>query len=87
MVKILQPVDYMNSMRACMKLPKPEKALQLTEDCQIKTLEGIIEGKSGDYLIEGVAGEYYICDREIFEHTYRWVSDDEIREKRDYYNR
>jgi len=73
MVKILQPVDYMNSMRACMKLPKPEKALQLTEDCQIKTLEGIIEGKSGDYLFEDTHGEYSVMDRELFENTHRWI--------------
>jgi hypothetical protein len=38
--------------------------------CEIKTLEGIMTAKTGDYIIRGVAGEIYPCDKEIFKATY-----------------
>lgn len=40
---------------------------------EVKTLEGVLKGKAGDYLIEGVRGELYPCDKEIFEETYEAV--------------
>lgn len=36
----------------------------------IKTLEGTMKGKEGDYIIKGIKGEFYICDRIIFEDSY-----------------
>ena len=36
----------------------------------IRTLEGIMEAKTGDYIIRGVNGEYYPCKQDIFEKTY-----------------
>lgn len=39
----------------------------------VPTLEGTMRGKIGDYLIRGVEGEYYICDRAIFFKTYEVV--------------
>lgn len=36
----------------------------------IKTLEGTMEVKPGDWVITGVAGEKYPCKPEIFEATY-----------------
>jgi len=71
--KILQPMDYIGKMKPCKKLPVVVKAIQLEENCRVKTLEGIMSGNSGDYLIEDVTGEFYICNREIFEATYQWV--------------
>ena len=38
--------------------------------CEIKTLEGTMTAKTGDYIIRGVAGEIYPCDEEIFKATY-----------------
>lgn len=38
--------------------------------CEIKTLEGIMRGGCGDYIIKGVQGEIYPCKPEIFEMTY-----------------
>lgn len=37
---------------------------------EIETLEGIMVGNKGDYLIKGVAGELYPCKPDIFEMTY-----------------
>ena len=36
----------------------------------IKTLEGVMEGKVGDYVIKGINGEFYPCKPDIFEKTY-----------------
>jgi len=36
----------------------------------IKTLEGDMAFRPGDWIIKGVAGEFYPCKPEIFEATY-----------------
>lgn len=38
--------------------------------CEIKTLEGIMVAKAGDYIIKGIKGEIYPCKPDIFEETY-----------------
>ncbi len=37
---------------------------------EIRTLEGWLQPAVGDWIIRGVAGEYYPCKPEIFEATY-----------------
>ena len=41
--------------------------------CEIKTLEGTMIAKTGDYIIRGVNGEIYPCRADIFEKTYESV--------------
>ncbi|QWU14254.1 hypothetical protein SAMN04487895_101546 [Paenibacillus sophorae] len=43
--------------------------------CEIKTLEGVMRGDYGDYIIKGVAGEVYPCKPDIFEFTYERVEE------------
>ncbi len=38
--------------------------------CEIKTLEGVMIGKGGDYIIKGINGEIYPCKADVFEKTY-----------------
>lgn len=38
--------------------------------CTIETLEGTMQGNHGDYIIQGVNGEFYPCKPDIFEKTY-----------------
>lgn len=40
---------------------------------QIETLEGVMEAKSGDWIIKDVKGEIYPCKPDIFEATYEEV--------------
>ena len=40
---------------------------------KIITSEGIMEARLGDYVIKGIAGEYYPCKPDIFERTYEEV--------------
>lgn len=46
------------------------EAQQLEHPFRVHTLEGVMEGKAGDYLMRGVEGELYPCDRTIFRATY-----------------
>lgn len=43
----------------------------------IPTLEGEMEARKGDYIIQGIKGEVYPCKPDIFEATYEAVDDDE----------
>ena len=51
-----------------------QSTVALTEDgragLHIHTLEGTMTGFLGDYLIQGVKGEFYPCKADIFEETY-----------------
>lgn len=49
----------------------PIKAIKMQEDFEIETLEGTMKGKKGDWLMQGVKGELYPCERKIFEKSYR----------------
>lgn len=40
---------------------------------KVQTLEGIMQGNRGDYLIRGVEGELYPCKGNVFEKTYEKV--------------
>jgi len=54
----------------CRKKPVIIKAVQMDKDFKVKTLEGNHKGKKGDYLLEGIKGEVYLCRKDIFEETY-----------------
>ena len=46
---------------------------QSIEKIFIQTREGVMTARVGDYIIHGIAGEIYPCDRIIFEMTYERV--------------
>ena len=50
-----------------LKLPIEERCID------IQTLEGEMRANMGDWIIKGVAGEFYPCKPEIFEATYEAV--------------
>jgi len=52
------------------KKPISVRCLQMDEPFEVETLEGTMKGKKGDYLIRGIKGEFYPCDKQIFEETY-----------------
>ena len=54
------------------------RALQCTtydKRVTIHTLEGDMFGNVGDYIIKGVANEFYPCKAEIFHATYEKVDE------------
>jgi hypothetical protein len=48
---------------------KPESGLV------IRTVEGDMRANVGDWIIKGVAGEFYPCQDDIFRATYEAVTD------------
>ena len=43
---------------------------------KIKTLEGVMEAREGDWIIKGVNGKFYPCKDEIFRKIYEEVRED-----------
>ena len=52
------------------KRPLKIQAKQMTRTFKVKTLEGTMKGKKGDYLVIGIKGERYPVNKDIFEKTY-----------------
>lgn len=73
-MKTFSTFEQVEGMRGCMKKPIIVHAVQIPEEFRVDTLEGDYkQGKAGDYLMRGIDGELYICDRDIFERTYGWT--------------
>lgn len=70
----LDDVELFKSFNNCMKKPITVQAVQMNKEFQVQTLEGNYkQGKIGDYLMSGIDGELYICDKDIFERSYDFV--------------
>lgn len=52
------------------KKPVVIQAIKIMTTFTVETKEGLMMGKKGDYLIRGVKGELYPCDKTIFHETY-----------------
>lgn len=73
-MKTFDTFEKPENMRPCRKRPIIIHAKQIDEPFRVNSLEGNYkEGKPGDYLMQGVDGELYICDKAIFEKTYDWA--------------
>lgn len=66
---------YEFDFKLYMKLPIPIKAIQIKIPFKVETLEGVMKGKAYDYLLVGINGERYPCDKEIFEKSYRLIDE------------
>ena len=60
----------MAEFKRYVKRPIPIQAKQMSEPFSVETNEGTMQGKAGDYLIIGIRGEQYPCDKGIFEESY-----------------
>jgi hypothetical protein len=77
-MKTYSTFEKVDGMFDCMKLPIVIQAKPINEEFRVETLEGNYkQGKPGDYLMRGIDGELYICDKDIFERTYKWVYNDD----------
>jgi hypothetical protein len=59
------------------KKPIPVRCIQIAEPFEVETLEGVMKGKPGDWLITGIHGEMYPVAKDIFEKTYDLVEEKE----------
>lgn len=51
-----------------------EHIIFVDNNLYIETLEGNMNVSIGDYIIKGIAGEFYPCKPDIFKQTYETVS-------------
>ena len=73
-MKTFSTFEEVVDMSPCMKRPIIVHAKQINEEFRVDTLEGNYkQGNPGDFLIRGIDGELYICDKEIFEKSYDFM--------------
>ena len=63
--------DY--NFEKAIKKPIRIRCAQINEEFEVRTLEGIMKGKKGDWLMVGVNNEMYPCDNSIFKKTYNLI--------------
>ena len=56
--------------RRARKRPITVKAVQVDFSFEVETLEGVMSGGPGDWLVMGIQGELYPCKDNIFRETY-----------------
>lgn len=56
--------------KKAVKKPIPVRCIQMHEPFEVVTLEGVMRGKAGDWLMIGVNNEMYPCEESIFTKTY-----------------
>ena len=61
--------------KTVMKRPLPTNAKQMNTDFEIDTPEGTMKGEKGDWLMEGVFGEMYLCKKKYFDATHDIIGD------------
>ena len=52
------------------KKPVEILAARISAPFEVHTLEGIMKGRAGDWLIRGIEGEFYPCKHRVFKKTY-----------------
>lgn len=78
---VIQAVLWDGKFETVQPLFPVENAAEPTEfdketgELIIKTLEGNMTAKIGDYIIKGIMGEVYPCKSDIFEATYELVEE------------
>ena len=72
-MKTFDTFEEVEGMKPCRKTAIAHSK-QIDEEFRVDSLEGNYkQGKPGDYLMKGIEGELYICDKEIFEKTYEVI--------------
>ena len=57
-------------IQRAMKKPIPVRVRKMREPFVVETLEGVMTGAPGDYLMEGIKGELYPCAADVFRDSY-----------------
>jgi len=55
------------------KRPHIVRAKQMSRPFKVKTPEGMMDGETGDWLVEGIAHELYIVKKALFEESFDWI--------------
>jgi len=74
MLKFFQDKNPNLDFKKALKKPIPIKCAQIDEAFEVESMEGIMSGKPGDWLMVGVNGEKYVCDAAVFQKSYDIVN-------------
>ena len=70
----LTPATTPDDIAVMVNCPEGSTYASLYADyAYIHTLEGVMRADMGDWIIKGVAGEFYPCKPDIFDATYEAV--------------
>ena len=81
MLKITRKEAAKLRFKQAIKKPIPIGCVRMEEDFEVETMEGILQGKKGDWLMQGIQGELYPCDHKIFLETYILLDLDDEEEE------
>jgi len=73
---VIEAVQYLtdNHEEVCAFIGDfPHRHIQQDETIIISTLEGEHITRHGDYVIKGIAGEFYPCKPDIFKYSYEEI--------------
>ena len=73
-IQAMQVTDDPDDNDALAEWLGEEAWLDDDNDYRIDTLEGTMTARTGDWIIKGVQGEFYLCKPEIFAATYDEVA-------------
>jgi hypothetical protein len=68
---ILPELEFKEAIKRPLKI----RCVQIGEDFEVETMEGVLKGKKGDWLMVGVEGEVYPCENSIFRASYDIVNE------------
>ena len=80
-MRLFDTFEQAEGLKPCVKRPIIVHAVQIDEPFRVNALEGNYkQGKKGDYLMQGIDGELYICDKEIFEKSYDFIKENKTND-------
>lgn len=65
------------TFQKALKKPIPIECVQIDKAFEVESMEGLVQGKPGDWLMRGIEGELYVCDKTIFEKTYELLDNEQ----------
>ena len=72
-IEIEDLVNLEKNGKTASRIPTLIKFLKMDIAFEVKTLEGIMKGRKGDYLVKGNFGEVYVIRKHIFKKNYEVV--------------
>jgi nicotinamide-nucleotide amidase len=67
---VVDDILHIDGAVKAVKRSIPIAAFQVNQPFEVLTTEGTMQGKPGDWLMQGVVGEVYVCPDEIFRRSY-----------------
>lgn len=73
-MKVFKQFEKVQGLKGVFKLPLPMAAKQMDETFSILHDDNsTATGQPGDYLMEGLKGELYVCRKDVFEAYYKYL--------------